>query len=118
MIPFGKGDETSSSYVLQHVLHKPVAFVILPLFALANTGIVIAPDWYNGFAEPYSIGIIAGLVIGKPVGIFFLTFLGAALGLCSLPKDLKWTNILGAGLLSGIGFTMSIQTVWPIRITT
>jgi len=108
LIPFGKGDEKSSSYILQHVLHKPVAFVILPLFALANTAILIAPDWYSGLGEPYSIGIIAGLVIGKPVGIFVLTFLGAAIGLCSLPKNLKWSNILGAGLLSGIGFTMSI----------
>lgn len=108
VIPFGNGDKKSTSYILQHVLHKPVAFVILPLFALANTAIFIAPDWYSGLSEPYSLGIIAGLVIGKPVGIFVLSFIGAALGLCTLPKKLKWSNILGAGLLSGIGFTMSI----------
>jgi NhaA family Na+:H+ antiporter len=107
-IPFGNGDKNSTSYILQHVLHKPVAFIILPLFAIANTGIAIGADWQDGLGEANSIGIIAGLIIGKPLGIFAFAFLGASLGLCKLPEDLKWKNIIGVGLLGGIGFTMSI----------
>jgi len=107
-IPFGNGDKNSTSYILQHVLHKPVAFIILPLFAIANTCIAIGADWQDGLGEANSIGIIAGLIIGKPLGIFAFAFLGASLGLCKLPEDLKWKNIIGVGLLGGIGFTMSI----------
>lgn len=107
-IPFGNGDKNSTSYILQHVLHKPVAFIILPLFAIANTCIAIGADWQDGLGEANSIGIIAGLIIGKPLGIFTFAFLGASLGLCKLPEDLKWKNIIGVGLLGGIGFTMSI----------
>ncbi|MBG6060463.1 NhaA family Na+:H+ antiporter [Flavobacterium sp. CG_9.1] len=107
-IPFGNGDKNSTSYILQHVLHKPVAFIILPLFAIANTCIAIGADWQDGLEEANSIGIIAGLIIGKPLGIFAFAFLGASFGLCKLPEDLKWKNIIGVGLLGGIGFTMSI----------
>lgn len=108
VIPFGKGDKKSASYKLQHFLHKPVAFLILPLFALANTCIVINSDWYEGLTHSNSIGIILGLIIGKPIGIWLLSYLGVTLGLCILPKGLKWKNIFGAGILGGIGFTMSI----------
>lgn len=108
VIPFGDGGKKSPSYILQHFLHKPVAFFILPLFAIANTCIAIGADWYTGLAETSSLGIILGLVIGKPLGIWLFSFIGAGLGLCTLPTDLKWVNILGAGILGGIGFTMSI----------
>jgi NhaA family Na+:H+ antiporter len=107
-IPFGNGNKKSTSYILQDFLHKPVAFFILPLFAIANTCILIAPNWASGLAHQNSIGIILGLVLGKPIGILFFSFLGTALGLCALPNDLKWKNIIGAGFLGGIGFTMSI----------
>ncbi|OIP84194.1 MAG: Na+/H+ antiporter NhaA [Porphyromonadaceae bacterium CG2_30_38_12] len=107
-VPFGTGNDKSPSYVLQHFLHKPVAFFILPLFAIANTGIALGTDWANGLQEMNSLGIIAGLVIGKPLGIWLFAFVASALGICALPNDLKWKNILGAGLLAGIGFTMSI----------
>lgn len=107
-IPFGDGGERSPSYKLQHFLHKPVAFFILPLFALANTCIVFGDDLIGGITQTNSIGIIAGLVIGKPLGIWLFTFIGCGLGLCLLPTDLKWKNIVGAGFLGGIGFTMSI----------
>jgi len=107
-IPFGSGEEKSPSYILQHFLHKPVAFIILPLFAMANTCIPIGDNWKNAFGEANSMGIIAGLVIGKPLGIWLFSFIGAALGLCALPADLKWKNIIGVGFLGGIGFTMSI----------
>ncbi len=107
-IPFGNGDERSTSYVLQHFLHKPVAFIILPIFALANTAIVISGDITQTLTENYSIGIALGLIVGKPLGIFFLTFIGVVLGFCKLPAELNWKHIFGVGLLGGIGFTMSI----------
>ncbi|MFN7118463.1 MAG: Na+/H+ antiporter NhaA [Saprospiraceae bacterium] len=108
VIPFGSGDERSPSYILQHLLHYPVAFIILPLFALANTAIPIAADWYTSFYTSNSLGIISGLVLGKPLGIFLFCWLAVAVGITQLPEDLKWTHIIGAGLLAGIGFTMSI----------
>ncbi len=107
-IPFGNGDEKSPSYGLQHFLHRPVAFFILPLFALANTCIPIGAGWQSALGQANSLGIIAGLVIGKPLGIWLFSMLGVGLGLCALPADLKWKNIVGAGFLGGIGFTMSI----------
>jgi Na+:H+ antiporter, NhaA family len=109
-IPFSakQDDEHSPSHRLEHVLHKPVAFLILPIFALANTGIVIGSDWAGALASSNSLGILAGLVVGKPLGITLLCFAAVAVGLCKLPLDLKWRHIFGAGLLGGIGFTMSI----------
>ena len=108
VIPFGNGGKKTASYGIQHFLHKPVAFFILPLFAIANTCIPIGNNWFNGLVETNSLGIIAGLVIGKPMGIWLFSFIGVGLGLCALPADLKWKNIIGAGMLGGIGFTMSI----------
>ncbi len=107
-IPFGNGDEKSPSYILQHFLHKPVAFLILPIFALANTAIIISGDLTQTLTENYSIGIALGLIIGKPIGIFVLTFTAVSFSICKLPGDLNWKNIFGVGLLGGIGFTMSI----------
>lgn len=108
VIPFGDGSKKSPSYILQHFLHKPVAFIILPLFAIANTCIAIDSGWQDGLTHSNSLGIILGLVIGKPLGIFLFSLLGVSLGLCALPKELKWSSIIGAGMLGGIGFTMSI----------
>lgn len=108
VIPFGDGSEKSSSYKLQHFLHKPTAFIILPLFAIANTCIAIESDWHAGLNHPNTFGIILGLVIGKPLGIALFSSIGVSAGLCALPKKLKWAHILGAGMLGGIGFTMSI----------
>jgi len=107
-IPFGDGSEKTPSSVVLHFLHKPVAFLILPLFAVANTCIAIGADWQSGLGHANSLGIITGLVIGKPLGIFLFTLIGVGLGICKLPSDLKWGNIVGAGILGGIGFTMSI----------
>ena len=107
-IPFGNGGEKSPSYILQYFLHKPVAFFILPLFAVANTCISVGDSWQSSLGQTNSLGIMAGLVIGKPLGIWLFSFIGVGLGLCALPTDLKWKNIIGAGFLGGIGFTMSI----------
>jgi Na+:H+ antiporter, NhaA family len=109
-IPFSskQDDEASPSHQLEHFLHKPVAFVILPIFALANTAIVIGADWAQNLTSANSLGIIGGLVFGKPIGITLLSFVAVAFGISRLPLDLNWKHVFGAGLLGGIGFTMSI----------
>jgi NhaA family Na+:H+ antiporter len=107
-IPFGNGSEKSPSYILQHYLHKPVAFIILPLFALANTGIKIESNLIDGLGQEYGLGIMTGLAIGKPLGIWLFSLIGVGMGLSSLPSELNWKNIIGVGFLGGIGFTMSI----------
>jgi NhaA family Na+:H+ antiporter len=107
-IPFSKRKGTSPSDRMLHFLHKPVAFVILPLFALANTAIEIGGGFPGNLTEPLSLGILIGLVAGKPLGISMLSLTAVMSGLSSLPGDLKFRHIIGAGLLAGIGFTMSI----------
>lgn len=109
-IPFSAkvDDQTSPSFRLEHCLHKPVAFIILPIFALANTGIFIDEAWLQNVSNTNSLGIIAGLVVGKPLGVTVLCLATVASGICQLPSDLKWPHIVGAGMLGGIGFTMSI----------
>lgn len=108
-IPFKRRQDGSSpSGALEHFLHKPVAFLILPVFALANTGILIESGWAEDFTTSNSLGIMLGLVFGKPVGIALLSFAVIALGICKLPLDLNRKHIIGAGMLGGIGFTMSI----------
>lgn len=110
VIPFSakEDDEASPSHQLEHFLHKPVAFVILPVFALANTSVVIDLGILQTLTTNNSMGIGLGLALGKPLGITLLSFLAVILGICSLPPDLNWKHVFGAGLLGGIGFTMSI----------
>lgn len=107
-IPFTKDDDTNPSYHLQHFLHKPVAFFILPLFALANTGIMLADGWYKQLTTRNDLGIILGLVIGKPLGILLFCWLLVKSKLVGLPNYITWKHMIGAGTLAGIGFTMSI----------
>ena len=109
-VPFSArdDDEKSPSHKLEHFLYKPVAFIILPIFALANTGIIVGADWMQNMTNTNSVGISAGLIVGKPLGVTLLCFVAVASGLCRLPPDLKWRHIAGAGILGGIGFTMSI----------
>jgi NhaA family Na+:H+ antiporter len=107
-IPFVDGGEESPSFRLQHVLHKPVAFLIMPIFALANTGIVLGEVSLGGLQTSNTWGIFAGLLLGKPLGILLFSALGMKLGLFRLPEDVSWKHIVGAGFLGGIGFTMSI----------
>ncbi len=109
-IPFThkEDDADSPSYKLEHFLHKPVAFIILPLFALANTAMIIGPDWMTSLNSDNSIGIALGLLLGKPIGVILLCFIAVSTGLCALPNELGWRHIFGAGLIGGIGFTMSI----------
>jgi len=107
-IPFGSGGVKSPSYILQHILHKPVAFFILPIFALANTAFILSPNIGETLSQNYSVGIALGLIVGKPLGIYLLTLIAVSLGFCKLPDDMNWKSIIGVGFLGGIGFTMSI----------
>ncbi len=101
-------DTASPSHRLELLLHRPVAFVILPIFALANTGVVIGADWAVGLGSANSLGVMLGLTLGKPVGVAALSYLAVRSGLCRLPTEVDWAHVVGAGLLGGIGFTMSI----------
>lgn len=93
---------------LEHALHDPVNFIIMPLFALANTAIVFPADLLSAFSHSVSFGIIAGLVLGKPLGIFGMSFLAVKLGIASMPDQTNWKQLWGVGMIAGIGFTMSI----------
>jgi Na+:H+ antiporter, NhaA family len=95
---------------LENAIHKTVNFIILPVFALANTAIMIPPDIINSLSDTISTGIIAGLVIGKPVGIFLFSRAMISLKIAKLPLNTNLKQLLGIGSLAGIGFTMSIFT--------
>ena len=107
-IPFDKIDSKSLSAKMENALHVPVAFIILPLFALANTAITIDGAGLAHFSIPLASGIFLGLVIGKPVGITLFTWIAVKLGLCELPTAVNFKRVFGVGILGGIGFTMSI----------
>jgi NhaA family Na+:H+ antiporter len=98
----------SPSERLQHALHRPVAWLVLPLFALANTAVPIDPGALALLAGPNSIGIATGLVAGKPLGVLAASALAVAIRVSALPEGVRWPHIAGAGMLGGIGFTMSI----------
>ncbi|MCZ8168217.1 MAG: Na+/H+ antiporter NhaA [Flavobacterium sp.] len=107
-IPFENGSPRTISYQLQHWLHHPVAFVIIPIFALCNTAVVIEGNLIDTLQHPYSIGILVGLIVGKPLGIFAFSWLTVRFKLTQLPEGFTWQRLLGLGMLGGIGFTMSI----------
>jgi NhaA family Na+:H+ antiporter len=107
-IPFRKNRTDQPSSRLQHALHTPVNFIIIPIFALANTAIHLAPGWQTTISSAGSLGIELGLLLGKPLGVAGFSLLAMALGIAKLPRDLNRRHLLGMGLLAGIGFTMSI----------
>lgn len=93
---------------LEHSLHIPVSFIIMPIFAFANTNIHINPEIFSTLINPLSLGIFGGLVIGKVIGINLLSYIAIKLKISSLPENSQWSQIIGVGFLAGIGFTMSI----------
>lgn len=107
-LPFEKGSKSALSYKIQNALDEPVALIILPIFALANTAIVFAPGWDKGLLETGSLGIFTGLILGKPTGVILFSFLAVRIGISRLPGELRWKHVIGVGFLAGIGFTMSI----------
>lgn len=93
----------------EHGLHPWVAFFIIPVFALANAGVTLAGlDILGALLSPISLGIIVGLFIGKQLGIFGFSYIAVKMKLASLPEGVNWKNLYGAGILAGIGFTMSL----------
>jgi NhaA family Na+:H+ antiporter len=107
-LPLGKGELNSSAEKLKHFLEKPVAFLIMPVFALANTGFMLNSNFSDVITSTASIGIILGLLIGKPLGIFLFSWVSIKLKLSNMPSEANWNQLLGIGFLGGIGFTMSI----------
>jgi NhaA family Na+:H+ antiporter len=107
-LPFRDGSPSSPSYKIQHFLHNPVSLMIMPIFALANTGIAVSANFLQTIFTRNTIGIFSGLFIGKPLGIVLASFLAVKLRLAKLPEETGWRDLLGAGFLGGIGFTMSI----------
>ncbi|MBN1119774.1 MAG: Na+/H+ antiporter NhaA [Anaerolineae bacterium] len=94
---------------LEHRLHPWVVYVIMPIFALANAGVVlVGEDFLAAFSHPLSLGVVVGLVVGKSVGISLLSWLAVRIGLAELPQGVTIRHIIGAGFLAGIGFTMSL----------
>lgn len=93
---------------LEHILEKPVNLLIMPIFALANTNITFVEGMLGGLFTPLGLGIILGLFLGKPIGIFILSWISVKLGICTMPNKASWIHVLGVGMLAGIGFTMSI----------
>jgi NhaA family Na+:H+ antiporter len=107
-IPTTKDAVESPLEKLEHILLNPVNFVIMPLFALSNTNIRFEPEMLEGLTTSLGMGIIVGLAIGKPVGITLLSWVTIRLGISAKPSGANWNHIIGAGMLGGIGFTMSV----------
>ncbi|MGE8511664.1 MAG: Na+/H+ antiporter NhaA [Chryseobacterium culicis] len=100
--------EISPLEKLEHQLHIPVSFLIMPIFALTNTNITFSSEMVTGVTSTLGLGIICGLVLGKLIGINLFSWIAIKLKLSSLPQNSNWLQMIGVGLLAGIGFTMSI----------
>lgn len=107
-IPTTPDDTKSPLEKLEHALTRPVSFIIMPLFALANTNIRLESGMVEGLMSNLGLGILCGLLLGKPLGILIMSWVSVKLGLSVLPKNTKWLQIGALGVLGGIGFTMSI----------
>ena len=100
--------ETSPLLTLEHGLHPWVAYGILPLFAFANAGLSLSGVTVDSFTHDVPMGIAVGLLLGKTVGVFGLTWLAVKIGIAALPQGANWGQVLGVAILCGIGFTMSL----------
>lgn len=107
-VPFRKGRIVNPSLKVAGWLHRPVYLLILPLFVLSNTAIVLQGAMLRNIFQPHAMGIIAGLLVGKPLGIVLFSWIVLALGWAKLPAQMTRKHLWGAGCLGGIGFTMSI----------
>lgn len=93
---------------IEHALHPWVAFLIMPLFALSNSGILIGSDFFTSVINPVTLGVASGLIIGKFIGILLFTWIMVRTGIGALPAQATWKHIMGIALLAGVGFTMSL----------
>lgn len=107
-VPMRDAEGESPLRRLEHDLHGPVAFAILPIFAFANAGLSLSGMSIDDLTHPVSSGVIAGLLIGKPVGIMAFVWLAVSLRFARLPSNVNWMQLLGVAFACGIGFTMSL----------
>ncbi len=107
-IPMRDAQGESPLRDLEHDLHGPVAFAILPMFAFANAGLSLVGMSIEDLTHPVTTGVASGLLIGKPVGILAFVWLAINLRIAKLPKNVNWTQLLGVAFACGIGFTMSL----------
>lgn len=107
-IPLNAKDGTSPLKHLEHILHPWTAFLVLPIFAFANAGVSLAGLQVSDLFAPLALGIAAGLVVGKQIGVFGFMFIAAKLGLVRRPMGVSWLQLYGLACLTGIGFTMSL----------
>ncbi|RYG11268.1 MAG: Na+/H+ antiporter NhaA, partial [Chitinophagaceae bacterium] len=107
-IPTNETDLESPLEKLEHALTVPVNYLIMPIFALANTNITFQKEMISGLISPLGLGIIVGLFAGKTIGVTFFSWLAVKLKWADLPTGACWKHVIGLGMLAGIGFTMSI----------
>lgn len=93
---------------LEHALHPWVVFVIMPVFALANAGVVLSAGVLESATHPVTLGIVLGLVVGKAIGVVGFAWLASAIGIAEVPAGATWRQLVGVGIVAGIGFTMSL----------
>jgi NhaA family Na+:H+ antiporter len=107
-IPTNETEVESPLEKLEHFLTTPVNYIIMPIFALANTNITFQREMLSGLLSPLGLGVIVGLFAGKTIGVSFFSWLAVKLKWANLPTGVGWKHVLGLGMLAGIGFTMSI----------
>ena len=109
IIPHRKNEKDFSLLLkLEHMLSPYVAFGIMPLFALANAGVVLKGSSINSLLSPIPLGILCGLFFGKQIGVFLFSFISVKLKIAEMPSNSNWLKFYGVGILTGIGFTMSL----------
>lgn len=101
-------DATAPLQELEHALLPYVTFLVLPVFALANAGVALSGDLSEAIAHPVTLGVIFGLFVGKPLGIFLFSWIAVRSGIAVLPQQVTWMHVIAVGILAGIGFTMSL----------
>lgn len=101
-------DSISPLQKLEHSMHSFVLYVVMPIFALANAGLVITNEWFEMLTSPVALGVMLGLILGKLIGIFGLSYLGLKLKLFTMPQGMNYQMLLGVSFLAAIGFTMSL----------
>jgi Na+:H+ antiporter, NhaA family len=100
--------ERSPLHRMEHALHRVVPFIIVPIFGFANAGVSFAGISGSDLVQPLTLGITAGLVVGKLIGVLGTSVLAISVGLADLPRNARWAHMVGVALLCGIGFTMSL----------
>ena len=108
-IPHKKHEKDYSLLLkLEHMLSPYVAFGVMPLFALANAGVILKGSSFNSLLAPVPLGILCGLFFGKQIGVFLFSFISVKLKIAEMPSNSNWLKFYGVGILTGIGFTMSL----------